>query len=914
MRASSGADTMPGMDSPLARDIAWLHERLDEVETPGVRECLARTREASARMLASGDLDPSLAGMGLDEIHAVLKHLTIRFHLRNKAEQLQIARINRRRASEEAVGNPRPESLREAVDAIAREGVALDRLLGAIGRLDIRPTLTAHPTESRRRSVMQKQSRIADLLRINDAADATPAERARAEGRARQTLSVLLATDEVRAQRLEVIDEVRNGLHYLSGTIWDAVPALYRDLASSLRERFPRETGSLSVCDLPCFLRYRSWIGGDRDGNPKVTGELTRAALTEMRAAAVAKHLEGLEAIYQELSVSDRLAPIDPALLESIERDARERALDPGLVRHLRHEPFRVKVRSMQAKLSDPAYAESSFVEELLILRRAAAHAGLAEFAQDGPIADAIVRARVFGFHLAALDIRQHSRVHEGVVGEMLRIAGVARDYASMHERDRVATLRAELTTSRPLLSKRAALSSETRELLDTLGVVAAAVEREPESVGSYIVSMAHEVSDILEVLVLLREVGLWSIDGGVTRCPIDVAPLFETVDDLERAGAVLRELFSEPAYRAHLASRDGFQEVMLGYSDSNKDGGYWAANWRLYRAQDDLARVCRDAGVSFRFFHGRGGTVARGGGRAHRAILSSPRASRNGRIRFTEQGEVISFRYAMPELAHRHLEQIVNAMLRSVDAGAPESSGPDGFHDVMDSVAQRSRSVYRGLIDDPGFWGWFVGRSPVLHIGDLPIASRPVLRSGREVRFENLRAIPWVFAWTQMRYNAPGWYGVGEAFEREVMADGSRVEACRAAYREGGFFRAFIDNAQQEMARARLPVARWYAWEEGRAFHDRLAREYALAERAILAITGQRALLDNNPVIQRSIHERNPDTDAINALQVELLRRWRESPGAMGATRDAGDDGARLRRLILLSVNALAAAMQSTG
>lgn len=896
------------MDSSLARDIAWLHARLDEVEAGGARERLARIREASTRMLASGGLDPALAGLGLDEIHAVLKHLTIRFHLRNKAEQLHIARINRRRAREESASHPRAESLGEAVGALVEEGISFDRLLEAVGLLDIHPTLTAHPTESRRRSVMHKQARIADLLRVNDAHDATIAERTRAEGRVRQTLSVLLATDEVRAQRLEVIDEVRNGLHYLAGTIWDAVPALYRDLASAMRERFPNEAGSLSVCDLPCFLRYRSWIGGDRDGNPKVTGELTRAALGEMRASAVGKHLEGLESIYQELSVSDRLAPIDPALLESIERDARERALAPGLVRHLSHEPFRVKARSMQAMLSEPSYTSDRFVEDLLVLRRAAVYAGLVEFAHEGPIADAIVRARVFGFHLAAMDIRQHSRVHESVVGEMLRIAGVAQNYASMSERDRVATLRAELETSRPLLSKSARLSPETGELLETLRVLAAAAESEPSSVGSYVVSMAHEVSDLLEVLVLLREVGLWSIEGGEARCPIDVAPLFETVDDLERAGAVLGALIAEPAYRAHLASRGGFQEIMLGYSDSNKDGGYWVANWRLYRAQDDLARVCRDAGVSFRFFHGRGGTVARGGGRAHRAILSSPRVSRNGRIRFTEQGEVISFRYAMPELAHRHLEQIVNAMLRSVGPGEPEQADASGFHGVMDSLAHRSRAVYRGLIDDPGFWGWFVGRSPVLHIGDLPIASRPVLRAGREVRFENLRAIPWVFAWTQMRYNAPGWYGVGEAFEREVMSDGARVEACRAAYRDGGFFRAFVDNAQQEMARARLPVAGWYAGEEGRAYHDLLARDFALAERAILSITGQRALLDNNPVIQRSILERNPDTDAINALQVELLRRWRDSPG------DAGEAGSRLRRLILLSVNALAAAMQSTG
>jgi phosphoenolpyruvate carboxylase len=308
---------------------------------------------------------------------------------------------------------------------------------------------------------------------------------------------------------------------------------------------------------------------------------------------------------------------------------------------------------------------------------------------------------------------------------------------------------------------------------------------------------------------------------------------------------------------------------------------------------------------VSFRFFHGRGGTVARGGGRAHRAILASPAASRNGRIRFTEQGEVISFRYSMPAIAHRHLEQISNAMILATACPAPGQEGSDDIAALMDALADRSRVAYRKLIDDPGFWSWFIESSPVLHIGALPIASRPVSRSSGEIHFENLRAIPWVFAWTQMRYNAPGWYGIGSAFEAVVMHDETRIERCRAAYRAGGYFRAFIDNAQQEMARARLEVARWYAGKEGTLFHQRLADEFARTEGAVLSITGQRALLDNNPVIQQSIRERNPDTDAINALQVELLRRWR------AAVEDARPE---VRPLILLSVNALAAAMQSTG
>ena len=580
-----------------------------------------------------------------------------------------------------------------------------------------------------------------------------------------------------------------------------------------------------------------------------------------------------------------------------------EAPLDPESIRHLDREPFRVKLTHMQARLGTPDYDCARYLEDLSLIQSALRFAGLEETADRGGIADALVVANTFGFHLAALDIRQHSRVHESAVAELFQLAGVCEDYVALSEGERRELLETELATARPLLARGQEPTEETHELLDGLAVFSEAIRRDPRSVGTYVISMAHDVSDLLEVMVLLREAGLWTIVAGTVYCAVDVAPLFETVDDLDRAGGILTELLENPAYRACLESRGRFQEVMLGYSDSNKDGGYWAANWRLHAAQQDLARIARDAGVSFRFFHGRGGTVARGGGRANRAILASPPETRNGRIRFTEQGEVISFRYAMPEVAHRHLEQIINAMM--VSTATPDHSAPldDSFRALMDQLAERSRVAYRDLIDAEPFWPMFVDRSPVLFIGDLPIASRPVSRTGRAVTFENLRAIPWVFAWTQMRYNAPGWYGIGTAFEELVLDDEAMLDRCRSAYAEGGFFRAFIDNAQQEMARARLEVAAWYTTDGDAGIHQVLVDEFRRAKRAVLEITGQADLLDNNPVIQQSIRERNGDTDLINALQVELLRRWRE----------AGEDG-DLKTLILLSVNALAAAMQSTG
>ena len=907
--------TIPGTkvlkieSSPLQRDIIWLRERLDERGDGQTLEDLERLRMIVERMGREGCLDPALAEFDLVRFRAMLKRLGTGFHLRNKAEQVHIVRVNRTREQAATRENPRPDSLAEAVGILHLRGADLSEVLSTIDRLDIQPTLTAHPTESRRRTIIQKQARIGELLTMIDSDEVGEIERERAASEVRQALALTLATDEIRASRPKVIDEVRNGIHHLAGVIWDAVPVLHRDLLDAIELHY----GERPV-ELPAFLRYRSWIGGDRDGNPDVTAKVTEKTIESMRLAAIERHLSAIESLHRDLSISDQRVDIPVDLREAIDRDAGRYGETDDDAAYLANEPFRRRLRQIERRLQDAmeaktaAYRSSDLLEDLRLLHASLHDAGLGEVADTGPLAKAMIQVRTFGFHLAGLDLRQHSRVHEAAVADLLRRAGVSDDYAALDEMAKSRMLRAELETSRPLLGPGAESSPATEELLGTLRVVKDAIEREPESIGAYIVSMTHVASDLLEVLMLLREVGLWRIVDGRVECPIDVSPLFETVDDLEHAREVLAELFADPVYARHLESRGRFQEIMLGYSDSNKDGGYWAANWRLQVAQDELARTCIDAGIGFRFFHGRGGTVARGGGRAHRAIMSSPRASRNGRIRFTEQGEVISFRYAMPALANRHLEQIANAMMLASRENDIVDSDDAGVVDAaavfMDELATSSRKAYRKLIDAPTFWSTFVDRSPVRFIGELPIASRPVSRSGGDITFDNLRAIPWVFAWTQMRCNAPGWYGIGTAFEEVVLSRPDRLDACRVAYDSGGCFRAFVDNAQQEMARARLSVGRWYL-EDASGLHENLVAEFRRAERAILEITGQSALLDNNPVIQQSIKERNPDTDLINAIQVELLRRVRDGQV---------DDEVAMKDAIMLGLNALAAAMQSTG
>ncbi|HLA64142.1 MAG TPA: phosphoenolpyruvate carboxylase, partial [Rhodothermales bacterium] len=504
-------------------------------------------------------------------------------------------------------------------------------------------------------------------------------------------------------------------------------------------------------------------------------------------------------------------------------------------------------------------------------------------------------------------------------VADLLRLGGVLQDYAALDEAARLAVLERELAGPRPLLPLGAVPGEEARELLATLAVARAAIAREPASVGGYVISMTGSVSDVLEVLLLLKEAGLWRRAGdGTVESPIDVAPLYETIEDLEAAPGLTAALLEHPLFAAHVRARGGRQEVMLGYSDSNKDGGYWMANWALHRAQGAVARACRDHGVALRFFHGRGGTVGRGGGRAGQAIRAMPPEAQSGAIRFTEQGEVISFRYALPGIARRHLEQIVHAQLLALHEaeGAPAAlfdgpqSGP--AHALMQRVANRSMEAYRALIDAPDFWGWYLSATPIEAIAGLRMASRPLSRKAAgELDFAGLRAIPWVFAWTQPRYGVPGWYGLGTALAEVLEERPEAADELRAMHDGWPFLQAVVGNALREMARARLVVARRYAALAGGAgegsVHERIAAEYARAEKALLAVAGQDRALAQSPVIARSIELRNPYTDVLNLVQLELMRRWRDGG-------DEGPEAAALQEALAVSVNGLAAAMQSTG
>ena len=925
-----------GISAPLSRNVNLVGGLLGEVvaERYGAQtlELIERLRllcreaareKQSARRVEAARI---IADQPLETLLVVLRAFTSFFHLVNKAEQLEVARINRVREQAAAPEHPRPESIADAVHALHAQGKPLGEVLDLLGRLDIQPTLTAHPTEARRRSILLRQADIAAALERLADPRITPAEADALLAEVRNGISLLLATDEVRTRKVTVEDEVRHGLYFLATSIWRTVPQIHRDVQDALRACYGTEA---EPAELPVFLRYRSWIGGDRDGNPGVTAQVTRWTLAEHRADALKLHRRVLNDLRLLLSVSSAQVHVPPELTERAEALAEAVGLDPARRAQAAGEPYRLLLHGMMHALDRLIggealdYRAADYVADLRLIRDGLDAGELDGVARRGLLPEVLVQARTFGFHLAALDVRQHSRVHEAAVAELLRVAGVEADYAALDEEARQTLLAAELASPRPLRPVGALLPDAARELMDTLAVVREAVEREPESIGCYIISMTGTVSDVLEVLLLLQEAGLWRMEGEAVHCPLDVVPLFETIADLDAAEERLDTLFAHPLYRRQLAARarDGrpFQEVMLGYSDSNKDGGYWMANWALHRAQGAIARVARRHGIQVRLFHGRGGTVGRGGGRANQAILAMPPEAHNGGIRFTEQGEVISFRYALPAIARRHLEQIVHAQLVALAQPAPEEAfagrTQDGTRRLMQRVADRSMAAYRALIDDPETWAFYVAATPIAHIAELPLASRPVSRKGvGELDFEGLRAIPWVFSWTQTRYTVPGWYGIGAGLAEALEEEGG-FHALREMQGAWPFFQAVVSDARREMARARLPIARHYAdlaAESGAPAHphDVIAEEYARAEAALLRITGEESLLEDSPVIAHSIALRNPYTDVLNLTQIELMRRWR----ALDEAQRAAPENGLLRQALSVSVNGIAAAMQSTG
>ncbi|RME84438.1 MAG: phosphoenolpyruvate carboxylase [Caldilineae bacterium] len=851
------------------------------------------------------------------EAEGVVKAYAAYFQLINLAEDQERARILHRRALEaHAQGRPERESIDEAIAQLHRRGLDAQQVQAILDRLYIVPVITAHPTEAKRRTVLIKLARIARWLHELDFHSPKPTERRQILELIHEEITSLWQTDEMRLRKITVADEVRHALYYIEHTLFELTPRLYADLERALARWYPHHR-----FHIPLFFTLGSWVGGDRDGHPFVTVGVTEETLRSHKALALRLYQHAINEMYGLLSVSERYG-VSEELRASLEADA---SLFPAEAIHYRQrypqQPYRQKMAFIYRKLEATAagnrrpwrsdlvhhpeeYRDAAdFVADLEVMQRSL-RAHRARRLAEGRLARLILQARVFGFHLATLDIRQHADRHTDALAEIFGRYGMVEDYRALPESEKAALLTSELQNPRPLTPAHLDFSPQTNETVEVFRMIRRAHQRVGlRAIENYIISMTSQPSDVLGVLLLAR-------DAGVDEA-LNVMPLFETISDLQAAGSVMDALFANPAYAAHLRRRGNHQPVMIGYSDSCKDGGYLTSNWELRRAQRELAGVCEGHDVVLTLFHGRGGTVGRGGGPANRAILALPPESVRGRIKLTEQGEVVSERFANQIVAHRYLEQIAHATLLScAPPAAPLRRREREWEGVMAELSRLGEQAYRELIHDtPELLAYFQTATPIDVIRQLNIGSRPARRRHTE-SLADLRAIPWVFAWSQSRVNLAGWFGLGSALQGWARDEDSRWQTLAEMAHGWPFFRALLDNSQLAMGKADMHIAGLYARLAEPAVRERvfpqLLAEFERTRAAILRITGQEHLLDHEPWLRRSIRLRNPYVDPMSYVQVVLLQRLR-SPGP--------DESAEaLRRSILLSINGISAGLRNTG
>ena len=933
MAEPTRSDPLEQAVAPLRDDVRFLGTLLGDTvrEQAGERifdlvETARRTAFAVRRSEADRD---EVAGLFTDVTSAdaipVIRAFSLFALLANVAEDLH---QERRRRIHTAAGEPPPDGDLEATwSRLEAADPAPGRLEAVRATARVSPVLTAHPTETRRRTVFEVTRRVHDLMRRRDAVLAGPQDRvtraevAELELDLRRQVLTLWQTAIIRSERPRIQDEVLSGLQYHEATLLDMIPPLNAEIAERLA------TGDRAV------VRPGSWIGGDRDGNPYVTGEVVRFA-TEQAAALLHRHYtEQLRLLERELSVSRRIVDVPPELLALADSSA-EAHEEAAAARE--DVPFRRAVRVVRRRLAargrssssspggssptsgrddDEAYTSPREMLADLDVIDAALGACGSDLLRGPRLRDLRWALRSFGFHLQALDMRQNSESHEEVLTELFALAGVSEDYSALGERDRVDLLLRELSHDRPLLGPRAQLSELAARELGVMRAAAAAVDvLGPEVVPHYIVSMCGSVSDLLEPAVLLREVGLFSGDPDEPRSSVRLIPLLETIDDLAAGPGILDSVLALPQFRALIRSQGDVLEVMLGYSDSNKDGGYLAANWALYQAERDLVEAADRAGVHLRYFHGRGGAVGRGGGNSYDAILAQPPGAVQGALRITEQGEVISAKYSEPHRARRNLEALVAATLEAslLDVEGLGERAEEAYG-VMGELARLGREAYASLVHhDEGFIEYFTTSTPLSEIGELNIGSRPASRKQTST-VDDLRAIPWVLSWSQSRVMLPGWFGVGTALRRWVDAEGDsgadeRLATLRGLYADWPFLRTTLSNMAQVMAKADMGLAGRYAElvpdaEVGRRIHGIIADEFELTREMLLAVTGHETLLHDNPALARSVRNRFPYLEPLNVVQVELLRRYR-----------AGDSDPAVRTGIQLTMNGLATALRNSG
>lgn len=917
-------DATDSKDAPLIEDIRLLGRILGDVireqEGDEAFELIERIRQLSVAFRWRADVEAGrvlnelLQGLSGDQAVSVIRAFTYFSHLANLAEDRHHIR---RRALHELAGRQQDGSLVVALQRLREAGLSSTDVARSLANSHISPVLTAHPTEVQRRSILNAESAIAQLLAERDVLQ--PSERTRNEMQLRVRVTQLWQTRLLRFSKLTVADEIQNALSYYESTFLRQVPRLYLELEEAL------DIGDI----LPSFLRLGHWIGGDRDGNPNVTAATLRLALKLQSEVALRHYLAELHILGSELSISAILPGVSPQM-------AKLSSTSPDVDPHRIDEPYRRALIGMYARLSSnlndlagvqaapppfaeqPSYADAeAFLADLRTIESSlVAHHG--EALTNERLRPLIRAVQTFGFHLATVDIRQSSDQHELVVTELLRASRLCPDYRSLSENERRDILLRQLDDARPLripdiaysdlVQTELAIFEAARDLRERYGT---------HAIRHYIISHTETVSDLLEVLLLQKEAGL--LRGLLSEdavADLIVVPLFETIEDLTQSGVILREFYSLPGIRAMIerAGADQYheQDVMLGYSDSNKDGGIFTSNWSLYRAEMVLVELFEELNtcgkpIGLRMFHGRGGTVGRGGGPTYQAILAQPPGTVRGQIRITEQGEVIASKYANPDIGRRNLETIVAATLEATLL-QPTQAAPPTFLEIAAELSELSMTVYRALVyETPGFVDYFFNATPLREISELQIGSRPASRKPSQ-SIEDLRAIPWGFSWGQCRLTLPGWLGFGSAVKAYLQRHPNGLEQLKDMYLHWPFFRTLISNMDMVLAKSDLALASRYADlvtddnVRTRIF-SAIEEEWHLTTHALSQITGDPQRLTNNGALQRSMHHRFPYIDPLHHLQVELIHRYRSG---------LGDE--RVKRGIHLAINGIAAGLRNTG
>jgi phosphoenolpyruvate carboxylase len=886
---------------------------ISELESAEIFETEEEIRsEAKARRAgdeaAAKSLLKRVAAMTANDARAVAASFATYFDLVNLAEENYRLALLRQQERENAP-NPVRESIEEAISILKKRGITHQQMSDLLETLSIELVLTAHPTESRRRTILSKLQRISNLLHQATQPDNLPREQEKLVTAMYAEITALWLSDRSRASKLAVTDEVRTGLYFIDSVFWPTLPRLYTDLDQALAKHYP------GLRTERAWLRLGSWMGGDRDGNPNVTSEVTAETLRLHRGQAVENHRRALQSVARHLSVSARRLPLPIELVAWLDK----RHPLPPHVEYIQQryasEPYRLILSLLSADLGE---ASQDDMKSRLLSRdphQARIHPAdislpldLIASAIPAPLAqDELLSVRrqlsIFGLHAARLDIREDSSKFNAALGEVLRALEIEPSFESLPAADRLQLLTHLLSSPLPQLSIHPGVTAGTAEtwalfqLIGRVGQVYGA-----ELLGPVIISMTHSAADILTVLLLARWTGC---DIGLQICP-----LFESVNDLDSAPRILSELFNINIYRAHLNGCQDEQMVMIGYSDSNKDGGYLMANWALYQAQESISQVAQKNAIRLTIFHGRGGTVARGGGPANRAIRAQPAGSINGRFRLTEQGEIIASRYSNPELAHRHLEQIVHAVLL---ASAPNPTDtkigqiPPEWRASMDKMSAVAYKCYRELVyETPRFIEFWQAATPLDEIKRLHIGSRPVSRAGN-AEVSNIRAIPWVFSWMQSRFNLPGWYGLGSGLD--AIVDKSTL---KAMYTGWPFFKTLLDNTESSLLKADMGIAALYAElvpdrQLGDSLFATILAEFERTRDNVLSVSAHRDLMDSEPVTQNAVRLRNPYVDPLNYIQVEMLRRLRSLP-------DNSRESESLREAVVLTINGIAAGLKNTG